>query len=460
MRTDSISTTEGADKPRDNNAKRRFFALALIGVLALALRLYYVETAVVDKPLRGDATQYFTYAWNVVHHGIFSKAALNDAIVPAADNYRDPGYPLLLAICLKVTSSMSAWYRLVLWIQALLGSMTIMLLICAGRRWIPDRWAIGAGMLMAAWPHSVTLTGYLLSETTFGFLCALAIFCFVRATRKNRVSWSVAAGLVFGAASLTNAILLPFGPLLAGLMAWRSGARRGVLAALAVSATALPLAWGLRNMQLPPGDSSRGRAIVNLVQGSWPEYHSIWFAMSNGDAQARETMGTLEHEFDVMQADPTAGLRLVSDRMRIDPMRYVRWYLSKPALLWGWSIRIGEGDIYVFPTFASPFSNQPVLRAWTAVCRAINPLLMLLALGGCITQLGRNEAASGVGLVLAAIAVYVTLVYSLLQSEPRYSVPFRGLEILLSTSFAWTLTRWVTARRQAALIADSAQTVP
>ena len=39
-----------------------------------------------------------------------------------------------------------------------------------------EDWA--AGFLMAVWPHNVAIDGYLLSETLFGFLCALGLFLF------------------------------------------------------------------------------------------------------------------------------------------------------------------------------------------------------------------------------------------------------------------------------------------
>jgi hypothetical protein len=45
---------------------------------------------------------------------------------------------------------------------------------------------------------------------------------------------------------------------------------------------------------------------------------------------------------------------------------------------------------------------------------------------------------------------FVTLVYSVLQSEPRYSIPFRGLEILLVTYTGWRVAEWIASKRLAA----------
>lgn len=74
--------------------RRYRIAVVLISVFALAIRLFYVLTSMVDHPFRGDAGQYFTYALNLVHRHVFSFQAMN---VPAtADSFRDAGYPSFL----------------------------------------------------------------------------------------------------------------------------------------------------------------------------------------------------------------------------------------------------------------------------------------------------------------------------------------------------------------------------
>jgi len=148
----------------------------------------------------------------------------------------------------------------------------------------------------------------------------------------------------------------------------------------------------------------------------------------------------------VMRSDPREGLGLVGRRMAAAPMHYLAWYLSKPALLWDWSIRMGMGDIYVYPTAHSPFDHNPLLRAWVSVCHGLNPLLMLLAFAGCIAVLWRAPPA-GIASIAGLLLLYVTLLYSALQAEPRYAIPFRSLEILLACHTLQRLASWVEARR-------------
>lgn len=427
-------------------------ALVLVGLFAFGLRWYYVAHAVVYEPIRGDAIQYHAYAWNIAHHGIFSQAPPHSPTV-ASDSFRDPGYPLFLAIWLRLFASFPIWYPAVLMSQALLGSITVVLLMAGARGWLPDRWLLAAGMLMAVWPHSVTMTSFLLSETLFGFLCALAFYCLGRSFRSGSANWAALAGLGFGAAALTNAVLIPFASLLALALLWRKAATYRVLLALALASVALPATWSIHNMQLPAGDaSSTGRAMLNFVQGSWPAYHRAYRLSVVGDPSARLTLQAIQHEYDVMHASPAKGMVLVARRFGSNPLRYLAWYLRKPADLWAWSIRMGQGDIYEYPTLRSPFDNQPALRAMVSICQAINPLLMVLALVGCLLALRRHAAARPFAFATTLLALYVTAVYSLLQSEPRYSIPFRGFEILLAIFAVQGLTAWLTAVRRRAVV--------
>ena len=149
------------------------FLLSTVGLLAFALRWYYVTHVIVDSPVRGDAIEYYYYAWNLLHHGVFSLRK-HDAAQIVSDSFRDPGYPVFLAAWMGTLGEFQDWYPRILVGQALLGAATVPLMMSAARNWLPIRWLAGAGLLMAIWPHSITITGYILSETLFGFLIALA----------------------------------------------------------------------------------------------------------------------------------------------------------------------------------------------------------------------------------------------------------------------------------------------
>jgi hypothetical protein len=416
------------------------------GLLALALRFYFVTHAqvlqAVDRDaFRGDASQYYHYAWNIVHRGVFS-SALPSTATAVPDSFRDPGYPLLLALAMKLTSSFEAFYACVLVVQAILGAITVSLLTLSARHWLPTRALAGAAVLMAVWPHSVSIPAYMLTETMTGFLCAAALVATGIASRGGQSSTWVVSGAIWSLAGMTNAVLLPLAAVLAiALWLRRHIDRRGALI-LALTSFVLPLAWGIRSTTLPPGESSTSRAVTNFVQGSWPTYHDAFQLAGKGDIDGIHHLQWMQFEMDTLQKDPKAGAAMMLDRFSERPMAHVAWYLWKPELLWAWDIRVGQGDIYVYPTRNSPFFSTGPLWPLEAVCYIANPAIMMLMLMGIVCVALRRDASIDAGCA-AGLVFFVTLVYSILQSEPRYSIPFRGMEILLATSGALGLTSWV-----------------
>lgn len=431
----------------------RQWMIAVLGIslLALTLRLYFAATAVVDNPFRGDAIQYATAAWNLIHRHIFSIAPPTTPVT-YGDSYRDPGFPAFLAIWLSLFSNAGSWYFATLIAQATLGAATVTLLMIASRRWIPDSWLVAAGLLMAIWPHSVTICSYLLSETLFGFLCALALCMLSVGATRQSYGWFAVSGLCFGAAALTNTMLLPFAPLLAAAMfTWQPATRKYAIA-LTLSGLLMPIMWQIRNAQLPStGHDASGRALLNLVQGSWPEYHSSWRAhVIHHLPDTDHVQQKIEEEYNVMRDNFAHGLGAMYSRMAQAPFRYLAWYASKPAHLWGWSIQIGAGDIYANPTLNSPFISNPVLRVLAAACEALNPILAALAGVGCLSTLCNSRRIPVILLAISLITLYVTAVYSLLQAEPRYAIPFRGIEILLACYGLRAIVEWINKIRFAA----------
>ena len=447
-------------------------ALFSLTLFALALRWYYASTTLVIGPLSGDATQYYSYAWNLAHHGVFANSHPG-AMISTPDNYRDPGYPLFLAIWMKLIGTNDSWYAgdswyaAVLLCQAMLGALTVTMATQLGRHWLSLRCSIGTGLLMAVWPHSITINSNFLSETLFGFLCTLGLLLCAHAYRRQNPWRAIAAGLVLGAAALTNAILLPFGILLAGFLAWRKLVPRHVCVALAIGALLLPGAWAIRNMQISThiaGNSSEARALENFVVGSWPSFYPAWHASVFGDANAKAgaqvTLKAVHDEISASQTAPLSGTRAIMQRLGQHPLRYAVWYLfEKPQLFWDWSIQVGYGDIYVLRTQNAPFQTNPAWLALEAICHAINPLLMLLALASLFlawpkwrSQMTLGQQTGGAALAtVTGLLVFVTLVYTILQAEPRYSIPFRPFEMLLAVTTLSAIATWSQLRRKQAL---------
>jgi len=450
--------------------------------IAFVLRWYYVTTALIDSPLRGDATQYFSYAWNLFHHHTFSIAKADaETIVP--DAYRDPGYPLLLAAWMavipdfEIARDFETWYRGVLLTQAVLGALTAGMAVLLARLWLPLNCSVLAGVLVAFWPHEVTIAGYLLSEPLYGFLAVLAMLMFGLALKRGAVLTFMLAGVCFGLATLTNSVFMPLVVLLPLVALWRGHGTRQLLLAFAMCGLALPGAWNIRNAFLPStGLGSTDRAKQNLVVGSWPFFQTAWreaaglepfspldMPVENREARraaARDSLLPEQREEQAMARSFGLGSEMMAARFAGEPLRYARWYfVEKPASLWAWDIQIGQGDVYIFPTTNSPLQTVPALRALVSFLRASNPFLGLAALVCTVLVLIRRVSRSVVDsgfptandtAALTAVAVlfaYVTLLHTLLQAEPRYSIPYRPFEIMLAiTAIVW-LFSWLAKRR-------------
>jgi hypothetical protein len=446
------ATANPALPMEDGFPRGRFLLLAVaITLLAFALRQSYLLGAQVDTPVAGDGLQYWHYAWNLVHHGVFSAQA-PAASTPLADSWRSPGFPVLLAFCQRFGGE--ADIRWAQWLLVMLGSSLVPLSIALGRFWLSRPMALVAGLAIAMWPHLVVFSSTLLSETPFAFGLLLACLLAASADRRDSVFLAASAGLVAGAAALVNPVFLPFPLLLSALLAWRG--RRRVALAYAMAFLLLAGAWSWRNSNLPAAASSAQRAQTNLVQGSWPLFHAAW---NNRDSEplAAEYMRQIDGEIALMNADPRAGLAEMSARMRSEPAEYLRWYLlEKPWLLWAWDIRVGWGDVYFVETKRSPYDRLALWQGMHALARALNPWVFVFAAGAALALLVRatrvrfREPANFAGLQVALLACFVTTVHVLLQSEPRYGVAYRPLELLMAVSAIAGLVRSWTRRRASA----------
>lgn len=432
-------------------ARTRFlWQTAMVVLLAWLLREQFVLFTQVDAPIRGDARQYVAYAWNLVHHGVFSMAAPGSSVV-VPDDFRSPGYPLLLAAAIRIGGEAAGWYAIVLHLQALLGAATVALGMALGSHWLSRRWTLVAGVLMALWPHSIAACGAVLSEVLFGFLLALALWAGAGALRRRSSRWVLFAGLAFALAYLVNPVMLLFPPV-AALVFVRAGQGRSALLLLLLPAL-IAGAWALRSASLPATPDHPGRAVLNFVEGSWPQYQAA-YNFKDIDPTAAQISGQIADEEQLFGRSPRQGLAAMIERMDQDPAYYVRWYLfRKPWLLWDWNIRIGWGDVYYQQIQHSPLDVNPPLRAMKTTLHLLNPLVFALAVAAAFVSLARvarrsraTDPALTAAAMVALFCVYVTFLHTVFQAEPRYSIPYRPFELLLAVTAAAAIVARARAR--------------
>ena len=429
-----------------------------IVLFGLALRALYVMMAQAEFPIRGDINQYVLYGWNLTHRGVFSVALPQDEVA-LPSNYRGPGYPFLIAGSMIVAGhsdlplrqfsetnvalgfDTDTWMRIVFGIQVLLGAATVLLTMSIARFWLPLPWTYACGLIVALWPHLISFTGLLLSETLFGFLVLLAFWLLCAGSDVRSRGWTAASGLAWGAAYLTNPVVALFPLLAAAMIARRFG--RSLAVVLLAGFAIMPVAWGLRGLVVADSGGALHRVEENFVQGSWPDF-LIAFNSRFSDPISRRIVDATNHEIEALDASLTGGMSDIALRMAGDPVYYARWYLlDKPFLMWDWRIRVGAGDIYFLPVAHSPFDRIPLLGAVKSGFAHANPLVFALALVAiALILVLRRQQFGFAASALAGLVVYVTLVHDVLQAEPRYSVPYRPEEVLLAiTALAYAAER-------------------
>jgi 4-amino-4-deoxy-L-arabinose transferase-like glycosyltransferase len=430
--------------------------------------------ATVEFPIRGDVNQYVLYAWNLSHRGAFS-TALPHAETVNPDSYRGPGYPAFLAATMILAGhsdlplrpgpagqyalgyASDTWMRIALGLQILLGTATVWLVIVLARLWLPDGGSLVAGLITASWPHLVTFTGVLLSETLFAFLLVLALWMLCRAYEAGGWRHVAGAGVTWGIAYLVNPIVAFFPIVAAAAVA--GGGKRKVAAIFLVGFALMPGLWAMRNALNVRDSGALQRMEENFVQGSWPEF-LIAFNSRFDNNISRQIVEAANDEVRQFKESTITGLSVVAERMAQDPLYYCAWYLArKPYLLWDWSIRVGTGDIYFLPVQHSAFEKIPILSGIRDALRWLNPLIFALSVFAALTILGlnllRRQESGFAAFATSLLALYLTAVHVVLQAEPRYSIPYRPEEILLAvTTIAWVADRW--SRRRTSRMSDSA----
>ena len=395
--------------------RKGFWLLAAVVVLlAFVIRDLYIAQAVIWRAFDGDAGYYVRYAQNIAQ-GYFGYGA-----VP--DGYRPPGYPALIAL----TEVLGSGYDTLLKWQALMGAATVGFTIALGRQWLPAWGALLAGLLLAFWPHHIAFTAEVLSEVFYGFLLSAALL--VAALAKHRAwAWGC-AGLLFACAAMVNSVAVLI-PLLAGaaVIGRQSPAR---WAALLTPVVLIVGGWSMR-----PVDGGSDRIWQNLVQGSHPIYHEA-YVQQHKDAEMGRITAEINAEVAATVEDPSVGLQAMGGRFADRPGYYLAWYVRKAWLLWDWDVRISPVGGPYMHYVRSPMLEAPPLQQVSDWLRVANPVLFALALTFAALALFKPGPARMIGLAF----LYVTAVHFVLQAEPRYSIPYRPLQLLCAVSaLAWAI---------------------
>ena len=324
------------------NNHRVSLSLLTILILALGLRVHTVLNTEVIAPFRSDAGEYFFYAYNLKHHGTFSKSphGYSQNKAPKPDAYRTPGYPLFLALFVdgKVTAKMLTH---ILIAQAFLSTLVVYFTYLLSRKIFPVSQALVISLLTAISPHLININIYILSEALFSFLVILFFWSLSRVKEPFNPKTFLMFGVLLGLASLVRPAIQYFVVLMIIVSFLSCGFRKGgQLAAVLLAGYFLVFGpWMARNL-----------TTLGILSDNYVKYATIKFGLYPG-LMYKDDPKTLGYPY---HFDPNASqikpelssiLKEVKRRFTTEPVRHLKWYgYEKGIMLWSWNMVVGEGE--------------------------------------------------------------------------------------------------------------------
>jgi len=429
--------------------KNRSLTVGLfIFLIALGIRLAYLENTVVRNPISGDAKKYVGYATNIVQHGVYSQDLTQD---PKPDTQVTPGYPFFLAAIMSLSPDLRAFYVNVLSIQAIIGALTVVLVYMISMHLLPVGLSALAGILTALSPHLITTAGYLLTETLFTFLLSLSLWLLLVASQKEKLALYLAASLVIGLATLVRPALLLF-PVFISLLVFfylKPAHRLLTVFLLLIGVVSMVLPWSMwASSNKSSEEDKAGLALSSLVYGSYPD-------LIYKDPSLKGFPNQDDPHYHAMTKDFPFAVKKISSRAVESPIKYATWYLfGKPVMFWNWRILVGQEDIYIYSIKTSLYKTNPYAEMTRVGMEYLHPVFIMMALAGFITvfipfrQYEKPSGSKASVLILYSLLIYFTLVHMVLTPIPRYAIPLRpmlyiGALVLLGRLFSFK-HRWKT----------------
>lgn len=438
---------------------RYVYVLLAILLVALDLRFQSVINSEVDTPVRADAREYVLYAHNLKTYGIYSRTdtfAAEGQTNPVPDAKRAPLYPLFISLFLDNPPT-AANIAAILRTQAVISTLTVLLVFWIARRFLPISLALAAMALTAISPHLVTMNIYLLSETLFCFFVVLAILLITSVANNARMTTPILAGLVLGAAALTHPMMLyfvvPLAIFLLYCWGWNVGWKK--VTAVVLGFSLLYGGWIARNINTlgAPGDNTLMLAALRVGV-----YDNM---MYQNDPQSYGYPYRFDPRFEETSKNLPSVLAEIDNKFREAPVEQLRWYLlGKPFTLWSWSNIEGPGDVFVYPVFSTPYRYLPQFKATHALMHSTHWSLVALMAGGIFIAWlpmrwsGLPKDTIFIVRTISILLLYHATVMMIGFPLPRYAIPLRPFLHIMSMLPVALAVGWLLKKRSAQLGAD------
>lgn len=333
------------------------------------------------------------------------------------------GYPLFLAVWLKLLGDGTAAYLFGNLFSYLLGVIGVAFL---GRTLAGDRAARIAALLFAVWPNLVFNSATPEKEMLVLALLPWATALLIRSVRDSSSRWpAAAAGVLMGAATLVQPSL-QFIPLVAAIFVIGIGnvsLRSLANAALLIASTAVIIApWSIRNHQLfdqfvlvsTNGGDVLYRANNPLATGGYQARGEI--DLSQLDELERDALGR-RYALEWIKNNPGAFAALVAEKQIL--------FMGDDAVGVYTTLKVGkasaDGRLYALLKAAS---NAWWLLVWAC----------LLALS--LASIRSPDVLPALGRTPIWLWLYLLTIHSLFESTGKYHVPVISALCVLLAVFA------------------------
>ena len=406
----------------------------LVLILGGYLRIKSLSGTRVDPPLQADAGQYFSYAYNMRFHHVYSKQAdswLKEDVNLVPDAVRTPGYPLVLSFLMDARPSGRTLDKILIF-QLIISVLTLYIAFELFRKFLPVHGALAASFLTALSPHLIVANSYVLTETLFCFILVLAALQ-VGFLAARPAGWLAGmAGAIIGFAALVKPGLQYFPVVMAMWLLVHYGRKKGLWLFLALLAGFMLVfsPWIIRNIVTLKASSDNRLKINFLHHGMYPDFTYDGVKKSYGfpyrfDPRSEE-----------IKKSVSSVLTEISRRFQTEPWQHLKWYLlKKPVAFWGWNIVQGQGDAldaFVYPVTSTPYASNGIFRWTHQFMYYLHWPLVLLGLCGCLIAwcpVTRAREATGLSTPIARfislLLGYFIFIHMIGTPFPRYSFPLR-----------------------------------
>jgi len=413
------------------------FLFFLIGIY---IRFLAVQYSVVDIPIRADASDYYSYAMNMHEWGVYSKE--NAAIEkPEPDALRSPGFPWFAY--LFYSPNQDTFVKNVLIAQTFIQIISFLFLLGVLSKFYGATVALIAGWFLWTFPHFVNINIYFLSESLFTSLLtfSIGIAIWSHFSHQKKMFLYILFAFFLGITILVRPTLqyFPFFIFFVLFIYYRKVTRPAVVI-LIVSLIPM-LLWGIHNLIIIGHWSDPTLTINGLYHGSFP-----WFMYNDNPA----SFG-FPYRFDPQASEVYQGvgktLEIIYERFSADPMNYLSWYLvGKQFFLWQWSIIAGQGDIFIYPTLASPYYGEKISLLTYSVNKCIHFAWLVIAFLGLaiiVKKILKKEKVAFSLVIISAILLYAILIHIIVAPFPRYGIPFKVPAIIVFAIVLSEIINWV-----------------